>query len=220
MFQLPGHFRLLIGHDLEDRERLSHILGSALFTSLLWLLVIGALGGLFVDVEQSTAGASGPWEPLYMVTTGTGSYDTGTYSGPVVPLQNTWYHFVFEGTSAYAACNSDLLPIEVKVKPLLGRPSCPAKVRHGFKFSVRGTLNPMFTAKTQTVKIKAYKMKQHKWVVFKTYLATNGKYMGYTPYSIRIKLGQKGKYRFNARTIWSAEWTAAKTGYSRTLTVK
>ena len=48
VFQLPGHFRLLIGHDLEDRERLSHILGSALFTSLLWLLVIGALGGLFV----------------------------------------------------------------------------------------------------------------------------------------------------------------------------
>ena len=48
VFQLPGHFRLLIGHDLEDRERLSHILGSALFTSLMWLLVIGALGGLFV----------------------------------------------------------------------------------------------------------------------------------------------------------------------------
>ena len=48
VFQLPGHFRLLIGHDLEDRERLSHILGSALFTSLLWLLVIGAFGGLFV----------------------------------------------------------------------------------------------------------------------------------------------------------------------------
>ncbi len=48
VFELPGHFRLLIGHDLEDRERLSHILGSALFTSLLWLLVIGAFGGLFV----------------------------------------------------------------------------------------------------------------------------------------------------------------------------
>jgi len=198
--------------------------GGTLITAVLTDTTQGmALGGLFVDVEQSTAGASGPWEPLYVLTTGTGAYDTGTYTGPIVPLQNTWYHFVFEGTSEYAACNSDLLPIEVKVKPLLGRPSCPAKVRHGFKFTVKGTLNPMnpmFAAKTQTVKIKAYKMKKHKWVVFKTYMATNGKYIGYTPYSVRIKLGQKGKYRFNARSIWSAEWASVKTGYSRTLKVK
>jgi signal transduction histidine kinase len=48
VFLLPGHFRLLVGHDLEDRERLARILGSALFTSLLWLLMIGAFGGLFV----------------------------------------------------------------------------------------------------------------------------------------------------------------------------
>ncbi len=48
VFLLPGNFRLLIGHDLEDRERLRKILGSALLTSLIWLLVIGAFGGLFV----------------------------------------------------------------------------------------------------------------------------------------------------------------------------
>ncbi|HUO53885.1 MAG TPA: ATP-binding protein [Rhodoblastus sp.] len=48
VFTLPGNFHLLIGHDLEDRERLRHILGSALFTSLLWLLVIATFGGLFV----------------------------------------------------------------------------------------------------------------------------------------------------------------------------
>ncbi len=45
---MPGNFRLLIGHDLEDRERLRQILGSALFTSLLWLLGIATFGGLFV----------------------------------------------------------------------------------------------------------------------------------------------------------------------------
>lgn len=179
-----------------------------------------ALGGLFVDVEQSTASASGPWESLYILTTGTGPYDTGTYSGPVVPVQNTWYHFVFEGTSAYAASNSDARPIEVKVKPLLGRPSCPAKIKHGKKFTVKGTLNPLFSAGAKTVKIKAYKLKKHKWVMLRTYVATNGQYKGYTPYSIRIKLGKKGKYRFNARTAKSVEWAAVKTGYSRTLTVK
>ena len=48
VFKLPGGFRLLIGHDLEDRERIRHILGSALFTSLMWLLVIATFGGLFV----------------------------------------------------------------------------------------------------------------------------------------------------------------------------
>lgn len=48
VFTLPGNFHLLIGHDLEDRERLRRILGSALFTTLLWLLVIATFGGLFV----------------------------------------------------------------------------------------------------------------------------------------------------------------------------
>ncbi len=48
VFTLPGGFRLMIGRDLEDRERLRRILGSALFTSLLWLLGIATFGGLFV----------------------------------------------------------------------------------------------------------------------------------------------------------------------------
>jgi signal transduction histidine kinase len=48
VFVLPGNFRLLIGHDLEDRERLGRILGSALTGSLLWLLSIGAFGGFLV----------------------------------------------------------------------------------------------------------------------------------------------------------------------------
>ena len=74
VFMLPGNFRLLIGHDLEDRERLRHILGSALFTSLLWLLVIATCGGLFVarrllrrvDVDERQGGdpaAGGPQGP-------------------------------------------------------------------------------------------------------------------------------------------------------------
>jgi signal transduction histidine kinase len=45
---LSGGFRLLVGHDLEDRRRLGRILGSALTGSLLWLLAIGAFGGFLV----------------------------------------------------------------------------------------------------------------------------------------------------------------------------
>ena len=48
IFVLPGGFRLLVGHDLEETESLRHILGGALLTSLFWLVVIGTLGGLWV----------------------------------------------------------------------------------------------------------------------------------------------------------------------------
>ena len=48
LFILPGGFRLLVGHDIEDRETLRNILGRALITSLFWLVLIGTLGGIFV----------------------------------------------------------------------------------------------------------------------------------------------------------------------------
>ncbi|WP_395665664.1 sensor histidine kinase [Methylocella sp.] len=48
IFQLPGGFRLVVGHDLEEGESLRNILRDALFASLLWLVAIGALGGLWV----------------------------------------------------------------------------------------------------------------------------------------------------------------------------
>ena len=47
-FVLAGGFHLLVGHDLAEDESLRHILGEALLTSLLWLVVIGTLGGLWV----------------------------------------------------------------------------------------------------------------------------------------------------------------------------
>jgi len=48
IFALPGGFRLLVGHDLEEGESLRGILGDALLTSLFWLVIIGTLGGLWV----------------------------------------------------------------------------------------------------------------------------------------------------------------------------
>ena len=48
VFILPGKYRLLVGHDIEERERLRKILAQALATSLLWLVLIGAIGGLLV----------------------------------------------------------------------------------------------------------------------------------------------------------------------------
>jgi len=176
-----------------------------------------AVGGQWVRVEQATS-ASGPWSLLYIVTTSSGTYATGTYSGPVIPAQNTWYRFVFQGTAAYAASTSNVLAI--RVKPLLGKPSCRAKIRHRKKFTVKGSLKPHFTAGAKTVKIRVFRLNSHKkWRVYKNYSARNYDYKGYTQYRLRLKIVKKGTYRFKARTNATAAWAAVASGYSRRLTV-
>ena len=51
IFLLPGGFRLLVGRDLEDRESLRGLMWRALLTSLGWLVLIGAAGGIFVAMR-------------------------------------------------------------------------------------------------------------------------------------------------------------------------
>ena len=48
VFQLPGGFRLLVGRDLEERERLYHIVLAAGRWSIAIVIVLGLAGGLFV----------------------------------------------------------------------------------------------------------------------------------------------------------------------------
>src|SRR5262249_3284790 len=48
VFQLPGGFRLLVGRDLEERERLRDIVLAAGRWSLAIVIVLGLAGGLFV----------------------------------------------------------------------------------------------------------------------------------------------------------------------------
>ena len=49
VFQLPGGFRLLVGRDLEERERLYSIVQSAGRWSVAMVIVLGLAGGLFVS---------------------------------------------------------------------------------------------------------------------------------------------------------------------------
>jgi signal transduction histidine kinase len=49
VFQLPGGFRLLVGRDLEERERLYHIVISAGRWSILIVIVLGLAGGFVVS---------------------------------------------------------------------------------------------------------------------------------------------------------------------------
>ena len=48
VFQLPGGFRMLVGRDLDERERLYHIVLSAGRWSVALVIVLGLVGGLFV----------------------------------------------------------------------------------------------------------------------------------------------------------------------------
>lgn len=48
VFVLPGGFRLLVGHDIEERETLQNVFKGVLSTSLVWLVVVGVAGGLFM----------------------------------------------------------------------------------------------------------------------------------------------------------------------------
>ena len=52
LFLIPGGFRLLIGHDIEDHSVLREILGRALGVSLFWLVLVGVFGGLFVSYRM------------------------------------------------------------------------------------------------------------------------------------------------------------------------
>lgn len=48
VFVVSGGFRLLVGHDIEEGLRMRRIFTGALVTSLIWLVIIGAIGSLFV----------------------------------------------------------------------------------------------------------------------------------------------------------------------------
>ena len=49
VFLLPSGFRLLVGRDLEERENLRYVMIHALLTSLLWVMLVGLIGGLAVS---------------------------------------------------------------------------------------------------------------------------------------------------------------------------
>ncbi len=171
-----------------------------------------AVGGEWVSVEQS-ASKTGPWSLLYTVTTGAGAYYTGTYTAAVLPVQRTFYRFVYPGSGIYAGATSNVL--KVLVKPLLGRPTCPRNVERQQSFTVRGRVKPGASA-GPSVRINVYQHKGGKWMRYATHIA---KVTG-ARYSRRFKIAVRGRFQFRAIVRTSERFVGVKSRYSEVLTVK
>ena len=161
-------------------------------------------------MEQATS-SGGPWS---LIQTVTNDGTNGDYSLAVLPLQTTYYRFVFEGTAAFVASTSDVLT--VKVKPVLSTPTCPTSVKKNKSFTVKGTVQPGAPG-GPSVKIQTYRKHDGKWSKYKSAYSTP---RSGTKYSAKLKINATGKFKFKASTADSATFAAVLSGYSKVLTVK
>jgi hypothetical protein len=107
-----------------------------------------------------------------------------------------------------------------ETKPGLTTPVPPKSALRGVRFVVSGRLTPQFRAGEKTVTLTAFRYTRHAWRLFKTFAAVNADSGSSTRYHATIRLTQAGCYRFRASTVTTAAWLAARSGISRTLTVK
>ncbi len=103
--------------------------------------------------------------------------------------------------------------------PRLGAPICPKAVARGRRFTVYGGLKPHFAAAARTVKVTVYRYDAGVWKACRGVRAINADYRTYTRYAATTTLTRPGRYRFRATTAASAQWAAATSAFSGTLTV-
>ena len=174
-----------------------------------------------MQLQYSATGDPFPalWVTLAQITTDATQSLSGKYVGVVYPTELSSYHFWFQGNG------SDLGPsvspgLTIHVKPALGVPSVTSSAKASASFKVSGSLKPQFPAGQKTVTLTASRYNGSKWVAYKTYKATNADNGSFTKYSLTLKIGSTGKYRFSASTAATALYSAASTGNSSTVTIK
>jgi hypothetical protein len=151
---------------------------------------------------------SGPWALVNTVTTSATTGAEGTCSVQVTPKVATFYSLRYtpaEG-SAYAAALGTIQL--VNVRPALGAPSGPSAVKPGKRFTVAGTLTPRITAGGAGVQIRVYRQKGKKWKPFSRVTAVIADSGSGSRYAARLKLGDKGTYRFRATFPAAAGWAS------------
>ena len=167
-----------------------------------------------------SASATPPWNmPADGTITNTATpYSSGEYTYSFKASRNFYWQMSFAGTVAYAAKDSNI--VLVKVKPVIGKPSCPSSIKHGRKFTVSGSLKPRYPSGSRNVSIKAQRYSSGHWRAYKTYTATATNSGAYSEYSLRFSISKTGKYRFYATTANTTTLAAGKSAFSRSMLVK
>ena len=148
---------------------------------------------------EYSASSNGPWITAGTVTNTAEPYTSGAYTYDWTAERNYYWRMVFEGTAEWAAPRNVVL---VKVRPRARQAGLPGVDQgrqevHRVRFAE--AQGPQ--AGSRTVKVKAQRYASGKWRSYKSYTATNADSGSYSKYSVRIKITQKGKYRFYATTV-------------------
>lgn len=170
-----------------------------------------------VLVQYATSADALVWTTAATVTNSAAPYSSGEYTYSWKAARNYYWRMKYDGGAQWGPATGNV--VYVKVKPVIGKPSCPSSIKHGKKFTVSGSLKPKYAAGSKTVTVKVQIYSNKKWKAYKSFKATNANSGTYSKYSVKISISKKGKYRFYGTTADTSTLAAGKSAYSRTLKV-
>ena len=166
---------------------------------------------------QYSENSGGPWTTAATVTNTAAPYTSGEYTYSWTAARNYYWTMTYLGTPEWGATVGNV--VYVRVKAVVGKPSCPSSARHGKKFTVSGSLKPQFAAGTK-VQVKAQRYAHGKWKSYRTYTATTANSGSFSKYKVRLSIAKKGKYRFYAMSASTSTLAAGKSVFSRSVRIK
>lgn len=116
-----------------------------------------------------------------------------TYRATDAPTRNALYQLRFGENPVYHAAESPARLVRVRAS--LSRPSTPASVEKGVRFTTTGLLKPYHGG---TTRLLFQRLEGGEWKLRRTVEARNARYRGNTRYSVRISLPRTGSWRVRA----------------------
>ena len=105
------------------------------------------------------------------------------------------------------------------LKPSVGVPRCPMRVRRGRQFEVSGRIRPEIPPGGASVTLTAYRRDGRRWQPVASYAAAAGSARTGSRYSATLALSATGSYRFIASTTATSDWLAERSLPSSSLVV-
>ncbi len=143
----------------------------------------------------------------------------GLYVDGVKASLRRWAYDVPSASSSETAAAAGTTT-SVKRIATLGRPRSAGAVSRGQRFTVWGTLKPRVKAGSKTVKLNLYRYTSGNWRYVKTYSTVNANCGSYSKYQTKIRLWNRGTYRFKAIRPESASWARSTSTRSYTISVR